>query len=247
MDLELRGRTAIVCGASSGMGLAIARGLAAEGADVVMAARRRELLDKEAAAISAVSYPVDLSEPAAAQDLVDAAVKRFGRLDVVVWNSGGPPATQAQHTTADDLTAGFHSLLLPLVRLVGAALPHLRASDAGRILAITSAGSKEPLPNLAISNTLRPGVHGYLKSLSNEIGRDGITVNCLAPGYIDTDRVRQIHPDGPSADMLDDVAVGRLGTADEFADVAVFLASPRASYVTGATISVDGGRAHSLY
>ena len=229
------------------MGLAIARGLAAEGVDVVMAARRRDVLDEQAAAIGAVSHPVDLTDPAAAQGLVDTTVDRFGRLDVLVWNSGGPPAAAASDVTADDLTAGFASLVAPLVRLVGASLPHLRASDAGRVLAITSAGSKEPIPNLAISNALRPGVTGYLKTLSREVGRDGITVNCLAPGLIDTARVRQVHPDGPPQTMLDDVAVGRLGTAEEFADVAVFLASPRASYVTGTTISVDGGLARYLF
>lgn len=247
MDLKLRGRAAIVCGASSGMGLAIARGLAAEGVDVVMAARRHHVLDEQAAANGAVSHPVDLTDPAAAQGLVDTTVDRFGRLDILVWNSGGPPAAAAADVTVDDLTAGFAALMAPLVRLVGASLPHLRASDAGRVLAITSAGSKEPIPNLAISNALRPGVTGYLKSLSREVGRDGTTVNCLAPGLIDTARIRQVHPDGPPRSVLDDVAVGRLGTAEEFANVAVFLASPLASYVTGATISVDGGLARYLF
>ena len=247
MDLKLTGRVAIVCGASSGMGLAIARGLAAEGVDVVMAARRREVLDEQAEAIGAVSHPVDLTDPTAARGLVDATIDRFGRLDVLVWNSGGPPAATASDVTIDDLTAGFTSLVAPMVRLVGASLPHLRASDAGRVLAVTSAGSKEPIPNLAISNALRPGVAGYLKTLSREVGRDGITVNCLAPGLIDTARIRDVHPDGPPQTMLDDIAIGRLGTAEEFADVAVFLASPRASYVTGTTISVDGGLARFLF
>ena len=139
------------------MGLAIARGLAAEGVDVVMAARRRDILDEQAAAIGAVSHPVDLTDPAAAQGLVDTTVDRFGRLDILVWNSGGPPAAAAADITADDLTAGFASLMTPLVRLVGASLPHLRASDAGRVLAITTAGSKEPISNLAIPTHCGPG------------------------------------------------------------------------------------------
>lgn len=247
MDLELSGKTAIVCGASSGIGLAIARALSREGANVVMTARRAELLQREAVAISATAHPADLSDPPAIQRLVDATVDQFGGLDAVVWNSGGPTAKRASAVVAEDLTTGLSALVLPLVRLVQAALPHLRASGAGRILAITSSGAKEPIRDIAISNALRPGVTGYLKSLSKDVARDGITVNCLAPGYIRTDRLAQVFPDGPPQSLLDEVPAGRLGAPEEVADVAAFLVSARASYVTGATLSVDGGQARFIF
>jgi 3-oxoacyl-[acyl-carrier protein] reductase len=247
VDLGLNGKTAIVCGASSGIGLAIARGLAEEGANIVMTARRADVLAREAEAISAVAHPTDLSEPDAPRRLVDTTVKAFGGIDVLVWNSGGPPTKSASEVVADDLTAGLQTLVLPLVRLVGACLPHLRASGAGRILAITSSGTREPLPNLAISNALRPGVTGYLKTLSKEVAAAGITVNCLAPGYIRTARTAQVFPGGPPPGLLDTVPAGRFGTAEEVANVGVFLMSERASYVTGATLSVDGGLARSLF
>ena len=247
MDLGLNGRTAIVCGASSGMGLAIARGLAREGANVVMTARRRELLDEQARAISALSVPADLDEADSAERLVETAVTEYGGLDILVWNTGGPPAKHASDVSGDDLTTALTSMFIPLVSLVRAGLPHLRRSKAGRILAVTSSGVKEPLPNIAISNAMRPGVTGYLKSLSHDVAIDGITVNCLAPGYISTGRIEEIYPDGPPASLIGEIPAGRLGTPEEFADIAVFLASARASYVTGSTISVDGGLARYIF
>ena len=247
MDLELRGRVAIVCGSSSGSGLAIARRLSAEGADVVMTARRRDLLQELATELGALAHVADLTQADAVDGVVDAAVATFGRLDVVVWNTGGPTPEAAEEIGEKSVVSGVESLVLPLIRLVRASLPHLRTSDAGRILAVTATGVKEPMPNLGVSSMVRNAATAYLKSLSRDVGRDGVTVNCLAPGYVHTDRIEHVFPDGLPPDLLDGVPAGRVGTPEEVADVAAFLVSPRASYVSGVTLNVDGGMARYLY
>jgi 3-oxoacyl-[acyl-carrier protein] reductase len=246
MKLGLAGKTAIVCGASSGMGLGIAEALRDEGVKVMALARREDLLEREATRIGADYLACDLTEPEAPKRAVEEAVERFGGIDIVVWNSGGPPPSPAAEVTADALTSAFESLELPLVRLLEAGLPHLRRSDGGRILAITATGVKEPTPNIALSNALRPGIVGYLKTLSREVAADAVTVNVLAPGRISTPRMEQIFPDGVPAEMESEIPIGRFGTVEEFAAVACFLASAAASYVTGTTIPVDGGLTRSL-
>ena len=239
-------RTAIVCGASSGMGLAVAETLAAEGANVAMLARRRDVLEREADRIGALAVRGDVTVPADLERLVERTLEAFGGIDILVLNSGGPPPGPA--TAIDDETAeaAFELLLLSVIRLARLCLPHLRLSNAGRIVAITSSAVKEPLARLALSSTMRPGVVGYLKTLANELGRDGITVNCVAPGSIDTARLAQLYPNGPTSDDLEAIPLGRWGKPSEFADVVAFLASARGSYVSGATIPVDGGASRSL-
>jgi 3-oxoacyl-[acyl-carrier protein] reductase len=247
MDLGLRGRTAIVCGASSGLGLASAEALAEEGANVAMFARRREQLERDADRIGALAVRGDVTNAADLERLVERTLQAFGGIDIVVWNSGGPPPGKAAEITDDRLEAAFELLLLPAARLVRLTLPHLERSGAGRLLFITSAAVKEPTPHLALSNTIRPGVTGYAKTLSRELGPSGITVNCIAPGRIDTPRMAEVYGEGgPSAEELARIPVGRLGTPREFGDVVCFLASDRASYVTGTTVLVDGGLSHGL-
>ncbi len=247
MDLGLRGRTAIVCGASSGLGLASAEALAAEGANVAMFARRRDELDLHANRLGALAVRGDVTNGADLERLVERTLQAFGGIDVLVWNSGGPSAGSATGIADDDLEAAFELLLLPAVRVVRLALPHLERSAAGRILFITSLAVKEPVPHLALSNSIRPGVAGFAKSLSRELGPKGITVNCVAPGRIDTPRMTELYGDaGPPKDELDQIPLGRLGTPQEFGDVVCFLASDRAAYVTGATVAVDGGSSRSL-
>ena len=241
MDLGLRGRTAIVCGASSGMGLAISEVLSAEGANVAMFARRRDLLEREAERLGALAVRGDLTNPKHLEALIDQTVEAFGALDVLVLNGGGPPAGPAATMTAVQVEAAVELLLTPHVRLVGLALPHLKASGQGRIVAIESVSVREPIANLALSNAVRPGVVGWLRTLAQELGLDGITVNTIAPGRIDTDRLRSLVPGGYSDADLEPVALPRLGTPAEVAHVACFLASSRASYVTGTVIPVDGG------
>ena len=246
MDLGLAGRTAVVCGASSGMGLAVSEALRAEGADVVMLARRAELLEREAARIGARAVVGDLTHAADVERLVDVAATEHGGIDVLVLNGGGPPPGPAVGMTAESVAAAVELLLTGHVRLVGRCLPALRASGRGRIVAIESSSVREPLPNLALSNAVRPGVVGWLKTLARELGPDGITVNVIAPGRIDTDRFRQVYPDGlPPAD-LGGIALQRIGTPAEIAAVACFLASDAAAYVTGAVVPVDGGFTRAL-
>jgi 3-oxoacyl-[acyl-carrier protein] reductase len=246
VDLGLKGRTAIVCGASSGLGLATAEALAAEGANVTMFARRREVLEREADRIGALAVRGDVTNPRDLAAVVERTVQAFGGLDILVWNSGGPPPGPATGMTPESIEEAVDLLLLPAVRLVELCLPHLIQSAGGRILIFTSSAVKEPTEHLALSNTVRPGVTGWAKSLTRELGPQGITVNCVAPGRIDTARLAQIYPDGPLEADLKAIPLGRWGTPQEFGDVACFLASERARYVTGTTVVVDGGLLRGL-
>ena len=187
MDLGLAGRTAIVCGASSGMGLAAAEALAREGANVCMFARRRDLLEREAERLGALAVQGDLVIPQHLDRLVQATVGAFGGLDVLVLNGGGPNPGTAVELTAESIEDAVALLLTSFVNLVGRALPHLRESDAGRIIAIESTSVREPIPNLALSNAVRPGVVGWLKTLARELGPEG-TVAAKSP--IATSRAR---------------------------------------------------------
>ena len=246
MDLGLKGRAAIVCGASSGLGLATAEALAAEGANVTMFARRRELLAREADRVGALPVRGDVTNPRHLQNVVDRTLEAFGGIDILVWNSGGPPPGPATAVTPESLEQAVELLFLPAVRIVQLCLPHLERSEGGRILVITSSAVKEPTENLALSNAVRPGVTGWAKTLARELGPRGITVNCVAPGRIETARLEQLYPGGPSESDLAQIPVGRWGTPQEFGDVVCFLASERARYVNGVTLAVDGGLLRGL-
>lgn len=247
MDSGLAGRTAIVCGASSGMGLATAEALVREGANVTMFARRRDLLEREAERVGALAVQGDLTIPQHLDRVVEATVGAFGGLDVLVLNGGGPPPGTALSLTAEAVEEAVTLLLTSFVTLVGHSLPHLRESACGRIIAIESSSVREPIPNLALSNAVRPGVVGWLKTLARELGPEGITVNTIAPGRIDTERVQHVYgPDGPTASDLEQIPLRRLGSPAEIASVVAFLASDQASYVTGALVPVDGGLTRGL-
>ena len=246
MDLGLTGRTAIVCGASSGIGLGIAESLAAEGANVVMFARRRELLEREAERIGGLPVAGDVTSRDDLERLVTTTVDAHGGIDILVNNSGGPPRTTAAELDAEKVEAAVALLLVSVVRLTGLCLPYLERSPAGRIVNVTSSTVREPIDNLALSNAIRPGVVGWAKSLARELGPKGITVNCLAPGRIDTDRIREVYPDGPSEDDLATIPLRRLGTTREIGDVVAFLCSERASYVSGTVMLVDGALTRGL-
>jgi 3-oxoacyl-[acyl-carrier protein] reductase len=247
VDLGLKGRTAIVSGASSGLGLATAESLAAEGANVTMFARRRDLLEREADRIGALAVRGDVGNPRDLDGVVKRTVEAFGGLDILVWNGGGPPPAGALDVTPAALEEVVELLLIPAVRLVALCLPYLEQSPAGRILLFTSIAVKEPVDNLALTNAVRPGLTGWAKSLSRELGPRGITVNCIAPGRIETARLEQLYPEGPTEADLKAIPLGRWGTPQEFGDVACFLASDRARYLTGTTIVVDGGAARGLF
>ena len=247
VDLGLNGRTALVTGASSGLGLATAEALAAEGANVSMFARRRDLLEREADRIGALAVRGDVSIPKDLERAVETTVKAFGGIDVLVWNSGGPKPGPGTGITPESLEQALEVLFLPAVRLVQLCLPYLERSEGGRIVSITSLAAKEPTDHLALSNALRPGLTGWMKTLARELGPRGITVNCVAPGRIATARLDELYPDGPSEADLAEIPLRRWGDPREFGDVVCFLASDRARYVTGQTVVVDGGMQRSLF
>ena len=246
MELGLQGKTAIVCGASSGIGLGIAESLAGEGANVVMFARRADLLEREAQRLGGLAVAGDVTDGDDAERVVQAAVETYGGLDILVNNSGGPPRASAVGLGVEDVEGAVRLLLVSVVRLTSLCLPLLRKSEAGRIVNITSSSVREPIDNLALSNIVRPGVVGWAKSLARELGPDGITVNCIAPGRIDTERIREVYPDGPSEADLEAIPLRRLGTTREIGDVVAFLCSERAAYVSGTVILVDGALTRGL-
>ena len=246
MELGLAGRTAIVCGASAGMGLAIAEALATEGANVAMFARRRELLQREAERIGALPVRGDVTNPADLKRLVDRALEAFGGIDILVNNGGGPPRTSAVGLTDDQIEQAVELLLLSAVRLTGLCLPQLERSGHGRVINITSSSVREPIDNRALSNSVRPGVIGWAKTLAREVGPKKITVNSIAPGRIETERLAEVYAGKPRAEDLEQIPLRRFGSPREVAQVACFLASDAASYLTGAVIPVDGGLTRGL-
>jgi 3-oxoacyl-[acyl-carrier protein] reductase len=246
MDLGLSGRTAIVCGASQGIGLAVAEALAEEGANVAMFARRREVLEREAERIGGLAIRGDVTNPQDCERLVRRTVEAFGGVDILVNNSGGPPRGPHVELDEESLEAAVSLLLVSAVRLTNLCLRYLRKSEGGRIINIESNSVREPIANLALSNAVRPGVVGWAKGLARELGEDGITVNNIATGRIDTERLAESFKLHSRADSMNEVPLKRFGTPRELADVVCFLASDRASYVTGTTIPVDGGLTRGL-
>ncbi|MDQ3876508.1 MAG: SDR family oxidoreductase, partial [Actinomycetota bacterium] len=228
------------------MGLAIAEALAGEGANVAMFARRRDLLEREAERLGALAVPGDVRNPSDLERLVEQTLAAFGTIDVLVNNSGGPPRGPALALDDDTIEEAVGLLLLSVVRLTSLCLPHLRRSPAGRIINIASSSVREPIDNLALSNSVRPAVIGWAKTIAREVGPDGITVNSIAPGRIATERLVEVYPEGPSEHDLAAIPLRRLGSPREVADVVCMLASERAAYVTGTVIAVDGGLTRSL-
>ncbi|MBO0897118.1 SDR family oxidoreductase [Arthrobacter sunyaminii] len=256
MDIGLKGKNVLIPGSSSGIGLAIARALSEEGANVVLAARRRDVVEAEAARLaSAVGVTVDLNDGGAPEELVRLAEEAFGPVDVLVLNSGGPPPGVAADLTAEQAAAAVNQLLLQQLRLTSLVLPGMRRRGWGRIIAVGSSGVQQPLPNLALSNMARAGLAGYLKTLAAEVAAEGVTVNMVLPGRIDTDRVASLDsaaaarsgqtPEEVRAASEASIPAGRYGRPEEFAAVVTFLAGTTASYVTGEQIRCDGGLVRS--
>jgi 3-oxoacyl-[acyl-carrier protein] reductase len=246
VDLHLQGRTAIVCGGSAGIGLGIAEALADEGANVVLFARHREPLEHAAERLGGVAVAGDVTVAADAEHLVETTLETFGGVDILVNNSGGPPRAAAAELDPESVERAVQLLLVSVVRLTSLCLAHLERSGRGRIVNVTSSSVREPIDNLVLSNAVRPGVIGWAKTLARELGPRGITVNSIAPGRIDTERVRDVYPEGPSEADLAAIPLGRLGQPREIGDLVAFLCSERAAYITGAVIPVDGGLTRSL-
>ncbi|MEA3182386.1 MAG: 3-oxoacyl-[acyl-carrier protein] reductase [Gammaproteobacteria bacterium] len=257
MDLGLKRRRAVVTGASRGIGRAIASALAAEGADVVAAARNAQKLKELAASVAGgtgtiTAHAADMSQADAIQGLAGELEKA----DILVFNTGGPPFGTAAEITDASWTAQFEAMFLSAIRLTRLALPGMRQRRFGRIMLVVSSGVIQPIPNLALSNALRSGLVGWAKTLASEVAADGVTVNCLAPGRIATDRIVEFDEararrEGITVEQAQKastatIPAGRYGEADEFAAMAAFLASPRASYMTGGIIRIDGGMIRSV-
>jgi 3-oxoacyl-[acyl-carrier protein] reductase len=253
MDLGIRGRLALVTGASSGLGRACALALAAEGARVALGARRMDLLEAVAAEARAAgspdarAYALDLSDPASIDAMLAAMRDRQGDAEIFIANSGPPKSGAAANMTLADWDAAYGPTMRSMLQIVYAVLPAMRERGWGRIVNLASSALKAPIPNLALSNAYRAGLLGALKTLSREVASDGVTINVIATGKIETARSRSFYSEpGAWERQQREVPFGRFGTPEEFAPLVAFLCGEGAKYVSGTTISIDGGLAPNL-
>jgi 3-oxoacyl-[acyl-carrier protein] reductase len=253
VNLGLEDKVALVCGASRGLGRAVAQELAAEGAALAVCSRDAGAIDATAAAIGpdVLAVPADLAVPGEPTRAVEQTLERFGRVDVLVANTGGPPAGTHASLSLEDWDRATSLLLRSTIELSSAVLPGMKERRWGRILAVTSVAVKQPVDNLILSNSLRAAVTGFAATLAREVAPDGITVNTVLPGYTATERVIELNkadaerqgvdPAEIQARLEASIPMGRLAEPEEFAALAVFLASERAGYITGGAFAVDGG------
>jgi 3-oxoacyl-[acyl-carrier protein] reductase len=253
MDFGLRGRVAMVAAASKGLGAAIAESLASEGVKLSLCARSFE----RSAGANVLKMPCDVSKAADLQRWVDETIAHFGKVDILVTNTGGPPAAPFLNLAEEQWRTGIDGTLMNVVRLCKAVIPDMQKRKWGRIIHLTSLVAKQPNPLLTISSTLRAGLSALTKTLGDQVAKDGITVNAILTGHFLTDRQRQlaeirskeqgITPQDYLDKSVKDIPIGRFGDPRELADVVTFLASDRASYLTGTSIQIDGGYIRSTF
>jgi 3-oxoacyl-[acyl-carrier protein] reductase len=262
MDLGIKGKVALVAASSQGLGFAVALELAQEGCSLVMCSRSQGSIDRAAGKIRSetgvdvLAVACNVSDRAQIESMVAAGLERFGRIDILFTNSGGPPAGPFESTTPESWDAATKIVLNSVVDLCRLVLPGMKERRWGRILNLTSIAAKQPVDNLMLSNSLRAAVTGFARTLANEVAADGITVNNILPGYTRTERLDELTDflsgkEGITADQVRsrweaEIPMGRLGEPKEFAALAAFLLSERASYITGSSIAVDGGWIRSL-
>ncbi len=257
MNLHLTNRVAAVAASSAGLGYASALTLAQEGCRVAICARRPEKLEaaaqsiREQTGVDVLALPLDMSHKDAPARFIQAATDHFGRLDIAIANAGGPPTGTFATLTDEQWELALQQNLMSAVRLFRAALPHVQASDQGRLIAITSISAKQPLDGLLLSNAARAGVHGMVKTLSREIAPTGVTVNIVAPGITRTDRITELAEQTAAREGISveeayarraaSVPMGRLGDPMEFGAAVTFLCSKQAAFISGVALPVDGG------
>ena len=257
MDLGLKGKVAVVAASSRGLGRAVAEELASEGASLVLCARDAHALNKtkdeivSQSGVQVIAVTADVTAPGDVQRVVDAGIEQFGQIDILVTNAGGPPAGKFEQLTLEQWEQAVRLTLFSAIELTRHVLPGMKARGWGRILNITSIAVKQPVENLILSNSLRAAVTGLARTLANEVAAEGITVNNILPGYTRTERVEELammmaEKQGISATEFkqkweQEIPMRRLGEPREFAALAAFLVSDRASYITGTSIQVDGG------
>jgi 3-oxoacyl-[acyl-carrier protein] reductase len=262
MDLGLDGRVALVCGSSSGLGLAIATTLAEEGCRVALNGRDEARLEpaleqvRSIASDAAAAFAADVSVPAEVERLVGRVTEELGPIDIIVCNAGGPPPTTFSDAPADSWQEALELNLLSTIHLCRATVPGMRERRRGRVVCIASVAAKQPLGSLILSTTARAGVLGFAKFLADEVAADGVTVNTVCPGYTRTERVevlldelsaqRKLPREEIERGVVQDIPAGRMGTPEELAAAVTFLASDRASYITGVALQVDGGFIRSI-
>lgn len=257
MDLGLTGKVALVAAASKGLGRAIAQELAAEGASIAMCARGEEALENARAEISqstgadVIAIAGDVSRSSDVVNITRTTLEKFGRIDILVTNAGGPPSGKFESLSPDMWQKAFDLTLMSVINLASAVIPGMRERKWGRVINVTSIAVKQPVDGLMLSNSLRSAVTGFARTLANEVAPHGITVNNILPGYTRTERVEQLSDAAAKREGItreaalskweSEIPMRRLGEPREFAALAAFLASDRASYITGTSISVDGG------
>ncbi len=262
MELGLQGKVAIVSAASQGLGLATARRLAKEGTRVVMCARNKEILDKAAQEITTdtngevLAVGADISRSDDINRVVDTAVAKFGTVHILVNNTGGPPVADIENLTDAAWSDGFELVLMSMIRFTRRVLPYMRKQKWGRVVTITSIAAKQPIDDLVISSTLRPGIHALSKMLTNKYAHENILCNTIAPGFILTKRQEEIFSaraqhsgttiDQEMKQIIDNIPVKRMGSPEDVADAIAFLISEKAGYIAGTTLSVDGGQTKGL-
>lgn len=263
MDLGLRGRVALVCGSTRGLGRAVAKALSQEGARVAVNGRHQDSVERVAQAIESETghtvFPAiaDVGHPDQAEQLVERVARELGRLDILFCNASGPPSGPFKDQPREAWHRALELNLLSTVHLARAAVPIMRKVQWGRIVCLASVAAKQPLPGLILSTTARAGVLGFAKALADEVAAYGITVNVVCPGFIATERIEELTetrakrekrtPEEVMREMVADIPLGRMGRTEELAAVVAFLASDRASYITGAALQVDGGFTRSIF
>ena len=248
MDLGLKDKIAFVAASSDGLGKAVALELAKEGVQVIICGRDKDKLTQTKEAIEAISeaevmaYVCDLSDPEAIADMIQSVKMNVEKIDILVTNTGGPPTGKFEELSSNDWDKAYQQLLVSATTLIRGFLPLMKTQDFGRIITITSQAVKQPVENLILSNSIRASVVGLMKTLAAELGQYNITVNNVMPGFTKTSRLNSLLTENPAmAQITSDIPLGRFGEPEEFAAAVTFLASERASYITGVSLAIDGG------